>query len=91
MGFIFILLFSVVVAFAASSPAKGSTKAALRKKECLKDCGDLYKPVCAGAGDGKNKSFGSECVLANHNCEHDSSKLNLLHIVRRSHQLESIK
>lgn len=65
---------TVTVAIVTSSPAKGSTKAALKKKECLKECGDLYKPVCAGNGAGTNKSFGSECVLSNHNCEHDSSK-----------------
>lgn len=65
----------MVVISAHASPAKGSTKAALKKKPCLKDCGDEYKPVCAGDGTGKNnKSFGSECVLSNHNCEHDSGK-----------------
>ncbi|VEN51323.1 unnamed protein product [Callosobruchus maculatus] len=55
-----------------SMPSKGSTKAALNKtkKDCITDCGDVYKPVCAGDGSGKgNKSFGSECVLTKYNCE----------------------
>lgn len=31
--------------------------------------------MCAGDGTGKNnKSFGSECVLANHNCEQETGK-----------------
>ncbi|KAJ8934371.1 hypothetical protein NQ314_013412 [Rhamnusium bicolor] len=56
-------------------PSKGSTKASLKKKPCLKECGDVYKPVCGGDGSGKgNKSFGSECVLANYNCESGNSK-----------------
>lgn len=66
-----------IVAVVASSyalPAKGSTKAALKKKPCIKDCGDVYKPVCGGDGSGKNnKSFGSECVLSNYNCETGNS------------------
>lgn len=66
---------------AGGLPAKGSTKAALRKKECLRECGDVYKPVCAGDGTGKNnKSFGSECVLSNHNCEHDTSKSRFVNV-----------
>lgn len=69
----------VVAAAVSGSPAKGSTKAALKKKDCLKDCGEVYKPVCAGDGTTKttNKSFGSECVLANYNCEHEASKFSL--------------
>lgn len=59
----------VVVAILASVyavPAKANNK----KKPCLKDCGEDYKPVCGGDGSGKgNKSFGSKCVLENYNCE----------------------
>lgn len=67
-------------AFSNGAPSKGSTKASLKKKECIKDCGDLYKPICAGDGSQKDyKSFGSECVLANYNCESGNSKCNLLH------------
>lgn len=62
-----------VVVNTSASPAKGSTKASLKKKPCLKHCGDIYKPICAGDGSGKNnKSFGSDCVLANHNCEQET-------------------
>lgn len=64
------------MAFSNALPAKGSTKAALKKKPCLRECGDVYKPVCAGDGTGtSNKSFGSECVLSNYNCEQDSGKI----------------
>ncbi|VEN51322.1 unnamed protein product [Callosobruchus maculatus] len=63
---------ALVLHAALSMPSKGSTKAALNKtkKDCITDCGDVYKPVCAGDGSGKgNKSFGSECVLTKYNCE----------------------
>ncbi|KAJ3666074.1 hypothetical protein Zmor_001529 [Zophobas morio] len=64
------VVIAVVVTSSYGLPAKGSTKAALKKKPCLKECPDDYKPVCAGDGSGKNnKSFGSECVLSNYNCE----------------------
>ncbi|CAG9822424.1 unnamed protein product [Phaedon cochleariae] len=69
------VLFGVVLvallAVAQAAPSKGSTKASLKKKPCLKDCSTIeYKPVCGGDGTGKgNKSFGSECVLGNYNCE----------------------
>nr|CAI5834289.1 unnamed protein product [Callosobruchus analis] len=66
-------------------PSKGSTKAALNKtkKDCITDCGDVYKPVCAGDGSGKgNKSFGSECVLNKYNCE--SGNRELLDLFRYS-------
>ncbi|XP_050308932.1 serine protease inhibitor Kazal-type 4-like [Anthonomus grandis grandis] len=62
---VLVTLLSVVY----GAPSKGSTKASLKKKQsCVKDCGDTYKPICAGDGS-KNISFGSECVLANYNCE----------------------
>ncbi|XP_018571442.1 uncharacterized protein LOC108911091 [Anoplophora glabripennis] len=64
-----------LVASVYGYPSKGSTKAALNKKpSCYKDCGDVYKPICVGDGSGKeNKSFGSECVLANYNCENKAN------------------
>ncbi|KAJ8921653.1 hypothetical protein NQ315_010562 [Exocentrus adspersus] len=66
-----LVVFVTLVASVYGFPSKGSTKASLNKKPaCLKDCGDIYKPICVGDGSGKNnKSFGSECVLANYNCE----------------------
>lgn len=65
MFMILVALFSL----ANGAPSKGSTKASLKKKTtCAKDCGDNYKPICAGDGT-RNISFGSECVLSNYNCE----------------------
>lgn len=73
----------LVIAITATNakPAKGSTKASLKKKpQCLEQCTDDYKPICAGDGTGKNnKSFGNECVLRNHNCEQSSSKISIYH------------
>lgn len=63
-----------LVAVTYGSPAKGSTKASLKKKPCMKDCGDNYKPVCAGDGKDKPRSYGSECVLSNFNCESGNGK-----------------
>ncbi|CAH1972920.1 unnamed protein product [Acanthoscelides obtectus] len=71
----FALVLFVVLALTLESmcmPSKGSTKAALNKtkKDCGTDCGEVYKPVCAGDGSGKNnKSFGNECVLNKYICE----------------------
>lgn len=63
------------MASAIANPAKGTNK----KKPCLKDCGEDYKPVCGGDGSGKgNKSFGSKCVLENYNCEKGLSKYTTL-------------
>ncbi|KAL1489278.1 hypothetical protein ABEB36_014207 [Hypothenemus hampei] len=67
----FILLIVLVTILSAiyGAPSKGSTKASLiKKKSCAKDCGEVYKPICAGDAN-KNISFGSECVLSNYNCE----------------------
>uniref|UniRef100_A0A6P7F7C8 Turripeptide Lol9.1 n=1 Tax=Diabrotica virgifera virgifera TaxID=50390 RepID=A0A6P7F7C8_DIAVI len=72
-----IVIFTVLVIISAvfAVPSKGSTKASLQKKPCLKDCSAVeYKPVCGGDGTGKgDKSFGSECVLGNFNCEHSTT------------------
>ncbi|XP_066251427.1 turripeptide Lol9.1-like [Euwallacea similis] len=67
--YVVLLVVLALLSLAHGAPSKGSTKASLKKKQsCVKDCGDTYKPICAGDG-GKNISFGSECVLANYNCE----------------------
>ncbi|XP_019871505.1 turripeptide Pal9.2 [Aethina tumida] len=66
---VFCIFLVGLVAVTYGSPAKGSTKASLKKKPCMKDCGDNYKPVCAGDGKDKPRSYGSECVLSNFNCE----------------------
>lgn len=75
--FLNILYFTVaLLSTVYGAPSKGSTKASLKKKQtCVKDCGDTYKPVCAGDGS-KNISFGSECVLGNYNCENQKGKIN---------------
>ena len=58
------------------APARVSTtqKPKEEKKACIKECGVDFKPICAGDGIAKNKSFGSACVLENHNCEMGTSK-----------------
>ncbi|XP_065156859.1 turripeptide Pal9.2-like [Atheta coriaria] len=60
-----------LLAFASASPAKGSTKAALKAKPCLKPCPESYIPVCGGDDVAKPITFGNECVLTNYNCEQD--------------------
>lgn len=80
--------FIILVAFLSltnGAPSKGSTKASLKKKTtCVKDCGDNYKPVCAGDGT-KNISFGSECVLSNYNCENQKGINDILLLLRKNH------
>ncbi|XP_056640575.1 turripeptide Pal9.2-like [Diorhabda sublineata] len=73
IAFLFVLVVALVLVEAI--PSKGSTKASLKKKPCLKECdGVEYKPVCGGDGTGKSdKSFGSECVLNNYNCENNQN------------------
>lgn len=71
------------MASALATPAKGTNK----KKPCLKECGEEYKPVCGGDGSGKgNKSFGSKCVLENYNCEQGLREYNALHTLQNLHQ-----
>ncbi|KAL3278912.1 hypothetical protein HHI36_016430 [Cryptolaemus montrouzieri] len=65
---IFICLVSLL-AFSSGLPAKGSTKASL-KKPCLKVCPqeENIKPICGGNAE-KKISFANECVMSNYNCE----------------------
>ncbi|XP_044757525.1 uncharacterized protein LOC123315754 [Coccinella septempunctata] len=58
-----------VLALTSAVPAKGSTKASL-KKPCLKTCPqeDEIKPICGGNAE-KKISFANECVMSNYNCE----------------------
>ncbi|XP_060524823.1 agrin-like [Cylas formicarius] len=75
-----LLLFVLAVLLSAvyGAPSKGSTKASLKKKQsCVKECGDTYKPICAGDASTKGISFGSACVLENYNCE-NHKELNVL-------------
>ncbi|ERL86470.1 hypothetical protein D910_03876 [Dendroctonus ponderosae] len=68
-----VMAYVTVLSLVDAAPSKGSTKASLKKKQtCAKDCGDNYKPICAGDGS-KNLSFGSECVLSNYNCENQKN------------------
>ncbi|XP_045465301.1 uncharacterized protein LOC123674469 [Harmonia axyridis] len=66
---VFCAVLVVVLALASAVPAKGSTKASL-KKPCLQNCvqPDEIKPICGGNGE-KKISFASECVMSNYNCE----------------------
>lgn len=46
-----------------------------RKKACMHDCTNAtFEPVCAGKHGEKPKSFGSECVMNNYNCENKESE-----------------
>lgn len=65
---------AVLIGIAAAIPAKNDAKKNAQNKPCLKTCDLDYKPVCAGEGKDKPKSFGSVCVLDNYNCEHGTSK-----------------
>ncbi|KAH1028972.1 hypothetical protein HUJ05_002283 [Dendroctonus ponderosae] len=76
--FLLLIVLVTVLSLVDAAPSKGSTKASLKKKQtCAKDCGDNYKPICAGDGS-KNLSFGSECVLSNYNCENQKSIVSRL-------------
>ncbi|CAG9857050.1 unnamed protein product [Phyllotreta striolata] len=76
ISIVLFFVLALALALVQAMPSKGSTKASLKKKPaCIKDCsGAEYAPVCGGDGTGKgDKSFGSECVLENFNCEHNQS------------------
>ncbi|CAH0553537.1 unnamed protein product [Brassicogethes aeneus] len=81
---VFAIFLVALVAFTSGAPGKGSTKASLQKKPCLKECGDVYKPVCGGDNASKPRSYGSECVLANFNCESGMIVLALVQIILAS-------
>ncbi|GLV31640.1 uncharacterized protein CBL_07401 [Carabus blaptoides fortunei] len=67
------LIAVVLIGIATAGPAKSDAKKNVQNKPCLKTCDLDYKPVCAGEGKDKPKSFGSVCVLDNYNCEHGSN------------------
>ncbi|XP_017845622.1 vasotab [Drosophila busckii] len=67
---LFALLALCVMAFVVASPAKDSKKTT---NSCVRACGEDYDPVCARAkNSGKERliTFGSQCVMANYNCQH---------------------
>ncbi|GBP22535.1 hypothetical protein EVAR_84772_1 [Eumeta japonica] len=75
---IFVLFVSVCVAVCVARPDKQDLKQVkaelARKKACMRDCQSAgLQPLCAGKTGEKPKSFGSECVLHNYNCEHNDS------------------
>lgn len=47
-------------------------------KDCQQICTMHYDPVCASAPGETPKSFGSECVMKNYNCENNKSKDKVL-------------
>ncbi|CAK1555404.1 unnamed protein product [Leptosia nina] len=67
------LLFAMIVVVSCRSdkPDLKQLKAeAARKKACMHDCSSVkFEPICAGKQGEKPKSFGSECVMNNYNCE----------------------
>ncbi|XP_046977783.1 uncharacterized protein LOC124543583 [Vanessa cardui] len=70
-----LILFAAMLVIVSCRPDKPDLKQlkaeAARKKACMHDCSSVKsEPVCAGKKDSKPKSFGSECVMNNHNCEH---------------------
>lgn len=80
MGMLMIKLISAVLVVAVSCrPEKQDLKQlkaeAARKKACTHDCSSVkFEPICAGKQGEKPKSFGSECVMNNYNCEHKDSE-----------------
>lgn len=65
-----------------------SIKAAKKnKKECAKECGNDYDPVCVhdpADSNFKPRTFGTQCALDVHNCEMGTSKhRKKLHIERQ--------
>ncbi|XP_025154833.1 uncharacterized protein LOC112588553 [Harpegnathos saltator] len=60
----------------ASKDVKDAIKAAKEakksKKDCARECGDFYDPVCAhdpADANFKPRTFGTQCALDVHNCE----------------------
>lgn len=65
----------------ASKDVKDAIKAAKEakknKKDCARDCGNDYDPVCAhdpADASFKPRTFGTQCALDIYNCEMGSSK-----------------
>ncbi|KAL0830446.1 hypothetical protein ABMA28_002614 [Loxostege sticticalis] len=70
-----LVIFAVVLVAVSGRPDKPDLKQlkadAARKKACMQDCTSVkFDPICAGKDGEKPKSFGSECVMNNYNCEH---------------------
>lgn len=69
----------------ASKDVKDAIKAAKdqkkTKKECAKDCGTAYDPVCAHDPSNpsfKPRSFGTQCAMDVVNCEMGTSKFFII-------------
>lgn len=65
----------------ASKDVKDAIKAAKEakksKKDCARECGDDYDPVCVhdpADSNFKPRTFGTQCALDTHNCEMGTSK-----------------
>lgn len=61
-----------MTAVVLASPAKNKQAPA-----CSRNCGDKYEPVCAKAKNSPKEkllTFGSECVMANYNCQHSDER-----------------
>ncbi|KAL2737635.1 uncharacterized protein V1478_001721 [Vespula squamosa] len=61
---------------AASKDVKDAIKAAKEakknKKECVRECGTVYDPICAHDPSDANikpRTFGTQCAMEVHNCE----------------------
>ncbi|KPI94052.1 hypothetical protein RR46_13217 [Papilio xuthus] len=75
MKYFTLFIFAVLVVAVSCRPDKQDLKQlkaeAARKKACTQDCSSAkFEPICAGKQGEKPKSFGSECVMNNYNCEH---------------------
>lgn len=65
----------------ASKDVKDAVKAAKEakknKKDCARDCGDNYDPICAhdpADSNFKPRTFGTQCALDIYNCEIGASE-----------------
>ncbi|CAG4930457.1 uncharacterized protein LOC123696907 [Colias croceus] len=78
MKSITVFLFVALIVAVSCRPDKPDLKQlkadAARKKACMHDCShEKFEPICAGKQGEKPKSFGSECVMNNYNCENKDS------------------
>ncbi|XP_072932588.1 vasotab [Epargyreus clarus] len=69
-----LIVFAALLVAVSCRPEKSDLKQlkaeAARKKACMHDCATAkFEPICAGKQGEKPKSFGSECVMNNYNCE----------------------
>lgn len=75
--------------------AKEAAKEAKRnKKDCAKECGAAYDPICVHDPTDANfkpRTFGTQCALDVHNCEMGTSEcVSLSESVIRAHVLSNI-